>query len=252
MPPQDLTGLTFGRLTTISIDLTKAKVSWLCRCECGNMVTVAATSLKSGNTKSCGCFRNERILQSVKTHGLSNSPEHGTWTDMKTRCNNENATSYKNYGGRGITVCDRWLNSFEAFYADMGPKPGAEYSIERNDPNGNYEPGNCRWATMEEQQSNRRNNRYIEYNGKRYTVAQLCRETGITEGMFYSRAEKGWDVETIVSTPAQRLYEINGELKTSTEWARIYGISVRTVNNRISKGQTIFQALRIGEDDALK
>jgi hypothetical protein len=126
-----------------------------CICDCGNTGTYYLCNLKSGKTKSCGCLYNETRVGNYK-HGGTGTREYSIWKAMKRRCYNKNVKDYPNYGGRGIIVCDRWLNSFENFISDMGKKPSAEYSIDRIDVNGNYEPSNCRWATPKEQRLNQR------------------------------------------------------------------------------------------------
>lgn len=129
-------------------------------CDCGNKTIVSTGNLKNGTTKSCGCYQREyqakRGRKNFYKHGLSNHPLYPTWSTMKSRCYNKNNISYKNYGARGIKVCDRWLNSFENFLKDMGEKPSDKHSLDRIDINGDYEPSNCRWATPEEQAINKR------------------------------------------------------------------------------------------------
>jgi hypothetical protein len=160
-PLYDLTGIRFGRLTVVSlVPSNRSPYYWHCQCDCGKTLNAEPNLLISGGVKSCGCLRKELL----RTHGYSHLWEYGCWWAMVSRCCNPNDSSYKNYGGRGIKVCDRWIDSFEDFFKDMGERPGSEYSIDRKDNNGNYEPGNCRWATRSQQQRNKRP--YSEWNFK--------------------------------------------------------------------------------------
>lgn len=157
----DLTGQRFGRLSVVSREQNNKnnKAMWLCKCDCGNLKTILGSHLTSGNTQSCGCQRKDTMQKLLTVHGHNRrgqrSGEYESWRGMIERCTNPNHQAYKDYGGRGIVVCERWRN-FENFLADMGSKPSKEYSIERIDVNGNYELSNCKWTTKTEQSRNKR------------------------------------------------------------------------------------------------
>lgn len=182
MPPKhDLTNKTFGRLTVISRGESKPTraATWLCQCSCGNTTIVESRLLNSGNTKSCGCTRMDFLKTGAAAykHGYARrkkqTPEYKVWAWMKDRCENTNNPAYKNYGGRGITVCTRW-NKFENFLTDMQEKPRPELSIERIDNELGYSPENCRWATGKEQQRNQRRTLRVIWNGNQISLSEFA------------------------------------------------------------------------------
>lgn len=197
----DMTGMRFGRYTVIKRagSKTTGESTWLCQCDCGNIHIVRGSRLRNGSSTSCGCYANEI----ASTHKMSKTRLHKIWSGMKQRCYNQKNKKYKNYGNRGIIVCDEWLNSFEMFrdwalshgYAD-------NLTIDRIKTNGNYEPSNCRWADMKTQENNRTNNRVVEYKGKIHTVSEWSEITGIPAKTLYDRLTyKKWTMDDVFTRP---------------------------------------------------
>lgn len=187
--PKDLTGHRFGRLVVISrasATHPRGYTTWVCKCDCGHDKTTDRHSLVTGKVKSCGCLAAETFKQFTK-HGMSRSTEYIAWCNMNSRCVNPSAHNYKNYGGRGVTVCGRWRHSFANFYADMGPRPSSKHSLERNDNDKGYDPSNCKWATAVDQQNNKRNSALITAFGRTQTTAQWAREVGMTHEALAQR-----------------------------------------------------------------
>lgn len=193
----DLIGNTYGRLTVISKlpSVPNCHDSWwLCQCSCGNESSVRTTSLKMGDTKSCGCYSTElRTKHGENTKQGKKTKEYRTWDHMIQRCTNTNKPEYERYWGRGIKVCDRW-RTYTLFLEDMGRAPSNKHSIDRINNDGNYEPGNCRWATPTEQVNNRCNTVWIEYKGERKTLTQWSRHLGINTGTLKFRL-RNWSID---------------------------------------------------------
>lgn len=201
---ENLTGMIFGLLTAISYI---GDFKWLCQCSCpkGNTKEVKADHLKEGKVKSCGCLRLPKDTK-CKTQ------EYKIWKEMRQRCYNPNRPQYKDYGGRGIRVCERW-NDYDNFISDMGPRPGPEYSIDRIDVNEDYTPENCRWATKTEQNNNKRNNRLLTYDEKTQTLAEWSKETGIVTDTIDTRLRSGWDIEKALTESVQIIRKFTKEEK---------------------------------------
>ena len=169
----EILGLRFGRLVAQRYE----DQAWVCQCDCGSVCRVTSTSLRKGNTKSCGCLRREKTTARNTTHGLGRPEEFFVWANMRNRCNNPNNYSYPLYGGRGIKVCERW-DDFANFLADMGKRPSPKHSIDRKNNELDYGPENCRWTTAQEQANNRRSNRRYEFRGEMMTVRQAIIASG--------------------------------------------------------------------------
>ncbi len=203
----DLTGKTYNRWAVIE----RAKndrlnqVCWLCKCSCGTTRVVTGTSLKSGQSKSCGCLRIEQLRRGPRfRHGMSKTRTHRIWCGIRSRCTNPNDPAYHYYGGRGIKVCRRW-QAFESFLADMGPCPSPKHSLDRTNNGGDYSPANCRWATMREQQNNRRNNNKFWHKGQRLTLSEWARKTGIKRSTLAQRVYVyQWPIRRALTTPPRR------------------------------------------------
>jgi len=194
----NITGQRFGDLEVIKRTQDKISASgrksvqWLCRCDCGNEIIIAGSSLKRNITKSCGCLR-----KNIKTiHGLSNTKMYQVWKGIKQRCNNKNNKAYKNYGGRGIEMCKKWFDNFEIFYKDMEEKYKKGLTLDRIDNNKGYFKENCRWTTMEDQGNNKRNNVLITYKGETKTLKWWSIYLGINYNTLFSRITKlNWSIE---------------------------------------------------------
>lgn len=206
----DITGNVYSRLTVLEyLGGRKGRAMWKCKCQCGNIVVVPGKNLRNGRRKSCGCLRHEELVarnQGMAKHNMSQSRLHKTWSGMKSRCYYENDISYKLYGGRGIRVCDEWKDDFIAF-RDWALSHGyrENLTIDRIDTNGNYEPRNCRWATVKEQANNRRSSHFLTMNGETKTIQQWSDELGIKDVTIHARLKNGWGIEkALTEKPLKR------------------------------------------------
>ena len=193
----------FGKLRVI-IPITRknGKLASHFLCDCGNFKTVTWDSISAG-TRSCGCLQHEKKFEYLITHGMSKSPEYSIWCLIKRRCTNPKDKCFATYSKRGI--CQEWLNSFEAFYKDMGPRPSPEHTIDRIDNDGPYSPNNCRWATKPEQARNKSSNVNLTYQGKTQCLTDWAKEMNMPKLTLYSRLKRsGWSVERALTTPVRK------------------------------------------------
>ena len=203
---KNLVGMTFGRWTVLErvprpVGRKSPSPFWRCRCSCGVVKIVVGDGLNSGVSRSCGCLRADVTTVRNITHGKSRTSEHNVWKSMSGRCKTPTCAGYRNYGARGISVCERW-SSFENFLADMGPRPSPRHTLERNENDGPYSPENCRWATRKEQANNKRNNARVVYNGETRTIAQWAERVGLRPMTLWFRLNRRhWPVDKALTSP---------------------------------------------------
>lgn len=199
----DIVGQKFNKLMVLRYhSRTKhGESKWVCLCDCGKESITTTAKLRSGHAKSCGCIRSEATKKSRTTHGHfvgnKKSPEFNCWWKIKERCFNENTKAYHRYGGRGITMCERWQENFLNFFEDMGTRPSPTHSIERNENDKGYFPENCRWATPKEQSRNKRNNIHLEYDGRSMIISDWAKELGVTTSSIKWMLKNGKDFSYI-------------------------------------------------------
>ncbi len=204
----DLTNMRFDRLLVVKKSSNKnKKVMWECLCDCGNLKIISGHNLRLGITKSCGCLQKETVGEQSriinKKHGFSRTKLYGIWKGMRQRCYNKRSIKYKDYGGRGISICDEWMKDFINF-REWAIKNGYKenLSIDRKDVNGNYEPSNCRWATAKQQVRNTRVNHLLTYNGETKTIVEWSEIVGILPDTIQKRISRcKWPVEKALMTP---------------------------------------------------
>lgn len=188
-------GQRFGRLVALHRVENRGKAQqWLFQCDCGASVLRVISSVRHSPSASCGCA-------ALTQNGLAGTPEYLAWRAMRARCLNADNPYFHTYGGRGITICPRWIESFQNFYADMGPRTSPDHSLDRIDSNGNYEPSNCRWATWDEQVRNKRNRLSVALNGQEKFLLDWCAELRLKPSTVRNRLARGWSVERALSMP---------------------------------------------------
>ncbi len=210
----DISGQKYGRYTVIKRDGSNksGNATWLCQCDCGVYKVVAAGALRSGETKSCGCWIRDVTSERSITHGNSKTRLYKIWIGMKSRCYNPKTNNYKDYGGRGIYICDLWKDYFESFMEwSLAHGYQSNYSIDRINNDGPYAPNNCQWITKFDQQSNKRSNRLIEIDGIVNTVAEWGRVYGIDPQAIWGRINRGWDDSLAVTTPSDKRRKRKGQ-----------------------------------------
>ena len=250
MKALDLINKQFGKLLVLQRHPENNKFGksrWICKCSCGTEITVDSGNLTSGHTRSCGCLVTEHCKTKLKashsSHGLSKTPEYETWLAIRKRCHDESAKDYYRYGGRGIAVCERWRESFEAFYQDMGPRPSPDHSIDRKDNNAGYSPNNCRWATKEEQANNRSTNVTYLIDGESLTLAQIARLHQLNPATIKKRLKCGKTITEAIEPVNRPMYTYDGEIRSLASWANILGFNEAKARLRLSRGWSFEKAI---------
>lgn len=247
---RDLFGIRSGKLTVKEYAFTKNKKAyWLCECECGTLKNIAAAKLLNQTTKSCGCYRFPKKVESFnKSHGHTTknkrSPTYNTWSNMIGRCHRPNDIGYKNYGGKGIIVCEHW-HKFTNFLEDMGERPEGK-TIDRIDNSKGYYKENCKWSTRIEQAQNQTINKLITYNGETHCISEWARILDIPTNTLSRRIQENWPLEeamkqgpnryrirTDTNHPNAKLITYNGEIHSISVWAKKLKLSSRALSYRL-------------------
>lgn len=212
---KDLRGKRFERLLVVEYygyrvnSVTGAPISalWKVRCDCNPKVEFVTTAvyLRVGDIKSCGCYGQDLARTRATKHSRHGSPEYRSWQAMLTRCTNEKGQDYKDYGGRGIRVCERWQD-FSAFLEDMGERPSLKHTLDRVDVDDHYYKENCRWASPEEQQLNKRGTIFVEYQGQRVPLRTLATSLGVPYHLLHGRLKRGWSLDRTITEPLNKRF----------------------------------------------
>lgn len=200
---KDIRGLKFGMLSVTGFAGINAKnneATWSVICDCGTVAIKDGSALRSGGVKSCGCAKDRMIGAANTKHGDSHKGLYIVWAGMIERCSREKHVAWKDYGGRGIKVCERW-HDYQLFKEDMGDGYAKGLQIDRIEVNGNYEPSNCKWSTPKEQSNNRRNNRRVQFDGLNLTISEWSDKTGFSHAVICKRLKMGWPIEKVLTHP---------------------------------------------------
>ena len=238
-------GKKYGRLTVLDIDVEKSKQTkrcyLICKCDCGITKSMRSDYVRRNHIVSCGCYSRELLDKSRVKHGLSRHPLFKEWTGVKDRCYNKNCKQFKDYGGRGITVCDEWIHDAAAFINwCLSHGYEKDLTLDRIDNNKGYSPDNCRWTTRKIQANNTRRNHFITYKSETHTVHEWADKLHLNYSVLSHRLARGWSVEDAIETPIKtferhdRTYTFNGETHGLKEWAKILHINYKTLLNRIN------------------
>jgi hypothetical protein len=240
----DLAGQKFGRLLVIErVGLNAGgNATWKCLCDCGTEKILDGNSIRRGFVKSCGCLAKDTASRLNQRHGMTGTKVHKAWLGILFRCNNPNAECYHNYGGRGIRV---EFASFEEFYAEIGDPPTPKHTVERIDNEKGYAPGNVKWATMDEQRRNSRQNKFLTINGKTQTVADWAKETNLPDHTILTRLNRSKSAEESVApvTLGTMSLSLNGETHTVIEWAMLTGIPEDVIRMRMFRKWPVHKIL---------
>ena len=211
MKTVDISNKKFGKLLAVKrCTNMSGKTAWECKCDCGNITFVTTSNLTCNRIRSCGCLKIKQLLERSTTHNQRHTVLYSVWRGLRQRCNNPKHASYHNYGGRGITVCEEWDKSFQAFYdwsyangysTENQKDEKLKLTIDRIDNNGNYEPSNCRWVDRKTQTRNMRTTRFITFNGQNKSVSEWCEIYGIKLHTFNTRIRNGWSIEEALTKP---------------------------------------------------
>ncbi len=248
-PYINLIGKKFGKLTVIDGPIIGAsQYKWACKCDCGNpdILNIFGCALRKGDTQSCGCLQKENVARISTIHGMYKTRTYRIWRCMINRCEYKNDISYKNYGAKGIKICEMWHN-FENFIQDMGICP-SNLTLDRIDNNNDYHKENCRWSTWKIQNRNKENIRLIEFNGKKQCITAWEEELGFKKTLITNRLANGWSIEKALTIPVNSkgnwisnqpnaIYlTLNDKTKSMSKWSKVTGLSVKTIKRRKLNG----------------